>query len=70
MDCKRNLRLKEREVNKMTKNDLRIGSVLEDMNGKQHKVIRFDGIFIVTTYGRGENWLVESHLKNEKLIEY
>lgn len=54
----------------MTKNDLRIGSVLEDMNGKQHKVIRFDGIFIVTTYGRGENWLVESHLKNEKLIEY
>lgn len=54
----------------MTKNDLRIGSVLEDMNGEQHEVLRFDGIFIVTTYGRGENWLVESHLKNEKLIKY
>lgn len=54
----------------MTQNDLRIGSVLEDLNGKKHTVIRFEGIFTVTTYGNGENWLVDSHLKHEKLIQY
>jgi hypothetical protein len=54
----------------MTQKDLRIGSVLEDMNGEKHTVIRFDGIFTVTTYGNGENWLVDSHLKYEKLIKY
>lgn len=54
----------------LTQKDLRIGSVLEDLNGYQHTVIRFDGIFTITTYGRGENWLVDSHLKWEKLIKY
>lgn len=54
----------------MTANDLRIGSVLRDLNGAEHKVIRFDGIFIITTYGRGENWLVPSHLEHETLVKY
>ena len=54
----------------LTHKDLRIGSVLEDLNGNQHTVIRFDGIFTVTAYGRGENWLVDSHLKYEKLVSY
>ena len=54
----------------MTQKDLRIGSILEDLNGNQHKVIRFEGIFTVSTYGRGENWLVDSHLKSEKLVKY
>lgn len=54
----------------MTQKDLRIGSILEDLNGCQHTVIRFDGIFTVTTYGRGENWLVDSHLEWEKLVKY
>ena len=54
----------------MTKNDLRIGSVLRDLNGKEHTVIRFDGIFTITTYGKGENWLVDSHLKSETLVKY
>lgn len=54
----------------MTQKDLRIGSVLEDMNGCRHTVIRFDGIFTVTTYGRGENWMVDEHLKWQKLIKY
>ena len=54
----------------MTHKDLRIGSILEDLNGCQHTVIRFDGIFTITTYGRGENWLVDSHLKWEKLVKY
>lgn len=54
----------------MTANDLRIGSILKDLNGYEHKVIRFDGIFIITTYGKGENWLVPSHLKYEKLVKY
>lgn len=65
-----------RETEKMEKTktlerkDLRIGSVLEDLNGSRHTVIRFDGIFIITTYGNGENWLVPSHLATEKLIKY
>lgn len=54
----------------MTQKDLRIGSVLEDLNGCKHTVIRFEGIFTITTYGRGENWLVDEHLKWEKLIKY
>ena len=54
----------------MTQKDLRIGSVLEDLNGEQHTVIRFDGIFTVTTYGDGENWMVDSHLAYEKLVKY
>ena len=54
----------------VTRKNLRVGSVLEDMNGERHTVIRFDGIFTVTTYGNGENWLVDSHLKDEKLIKY
>ena len=55
---------------KMTQKDLRIGSILEDQNGERHIVIRFEGIFTVTTYGKGENWLVDSHLEHEKLIKY
>lgn len=54
----------------LTPKDIRIGSVLEDMNGNQHTVIRFQDIFIITTYGKGENWLVPSHLKWEKLVKY
>lgn len=54
----------------MSQKDLRIGSVLEDLNGHQHVVIRFEGIFTVTTYVRGENWLVDTHLRQEKLIKY
>lgn len=54
----------------MKKEELRIGSILEDLNGARHTVIRFEGIFIVTTYGNGENWLVPSHLKHEKLVKY
>lgn len=60
----------EQEENTMTANNLRIGSVLRDLNGAEHTVIRFDGIFIVTTYGRGENWLVPSHLEYETLVKY
>ncbi len=54
----------------MTQKDLRVGSVLEDLNGCQHTVIRFDGLFTITTYGKGENWLVDSHLKTEKLVKF
>lgn len=54
----------------MKREDLRIGSVLEDLNGARHTVIRFDGIFTITTYGNGENWLVDSHLKYDKLVLY
>ena len=54
----------------MKQKDLRIGSILMDLNGNKHTVIRFDGIFTITTYGKGENWLVDSHLKHEKLIKY
>lgn len=54
----------------MTQKDLRIGSILEDLNGERHIVIRFDGSFTITTYGNGENWLVDSHLAWEKLIKY
>ena len=54
----------------LTRNDLRVGSVLKDLNGAEHTVKRFDGIFIITTYGNGENWLVPSHLKYEELVRY
>lgn len=54
----------------VTRKNLRVGSVLEDMNGERHTVIRFDENFIVTTYGKGENWLVDSHLRHETLIKY
>lgn len=55
----------------MSKNDLRIGSVLKDLNGKEHTVLRFEGCFIITTYGnKGENWLVDEHLKYETLVKY
>lgn len=50
--------------------NLREGSILEDLNGNKLTVIRFQDIFIVTTYGNGENWLVPSHLKYKKLIKY
>ena len=50
--------------------DLRIGSVLMDLNGEYHTVIRFEGVFIVTSYGAGENWLVPSHLASERLVKY
>lgn len=54
----------------MTRNDLRIGTVLKDLDGNFHTVIRFDGIFIITTYGKGENWMVPSHLKYEQIVKY
>ena len=50
--------------------DLRVGSVLKDLNGAEHTVKRFEGIFIITTYGNGENWLVPSHLRYEELVKY
>lgn len=50
--------------------DLRIGSILVDLNGSEHTVIKFYKGFVITTYGRGENWLVESHLKWERLVKY
>ena len=50
--------------------DLRVGSVLKDLNGTEHTVKRFEGIFIITTYGNGENWLVSSHLQCEELVRY
>lgn len=50
--------------------DLRVGSVLKDINGEEHTVIRFEKGFVITTYGNGENWLVESHLKWETLAKY
>lgn len=54
----------------LTRKDLRVGSVLKDLSGAEHTVKRFDGIFIITTYGNGENWLVPSHLQYEKLVRY
>lgn len=54
----------------MTQKDLRIGSILKDLNGEEHTVVRFEGIFTVTSYGKGENWLVDSHLKSETLVKY
>lgn len=54
----------------MTIHDLRVGSILRDLNGYEHTVIRFEGLFIVTTYGAGENWLVESQLEYETLVQY
>ena len=50
--------------------DLRIGSILKDLNGAEHTVKRFDGIFIITSYGRGENWLVPGRLQYEELVRY
>ena len=50
------------------KEDLRIGSVMRDLNGNEHTVIRFEEGFIVSTYGKGENWLVPSHLQYETLV--
>jgi len=54
----------------MAQKDLRIGSILKDLNGEEHTVIRFEGIFTVTSYGKGENWLVDSQLKHETLVKY
>ena len=54
----------------MTIHDLRVGSILRDLNGHEHTVIGFEGLFVVTTYGSGENWLVESQLKYETLVQY
>lgn len=54
----------------ITRKDLRIGSIIEDLNGKHLTVIRFEGIFTVATYGRGEDWLVDSHLAGYKLVKY
>lgn len=54
----------------MTREALRIGSVLKDLNGNEHTVIRFENSFIVTSYGKGENWLVDTHLKYETLVKY
>ena len=54
----------------LTRNDLRVVSVLKDLNGAEHRVKRFEGIFIITTYGNGENWLVPSHLCYEELVKF
>ena len=60
----------QRKEKTMTQKDLRVGSVLRDLAGQEHTVIRFEGIFTVTTYGNGECWLVNSHLKHETLVKY
>lgn len=57
--------MKEKDIKK-----LRVGSVLKDINGNKHTVIRIEGMWIITTYGRGENWLLPSHLKWERVIKY
>lgn len=54
----------------LNKNGLRVGSVLRDLNGSEHTVIRIEDVFIITTYGNGENWLAESHLEYETLVKY
>ena len=54
----------------LTRNDLRVGSILKDLNCAEHTVIRFEGIYIITTYGNGENWLVPTHLQYEELVKY
>lgn len=60
--------------NNLKQENLRVGSILEDANGKRRTVIRFEGLFTVTTsmYGCGENWILDSSLENEKwkLIKY
>ena len=61
---------KQEENEMLNKNDLRVGSVLRDLNGSEHTVIRIEDVFIITTYGNGENWLVESHLEYETLVKY
>lgn len=48
--------------------DLKVGSILKDLNGAEHKVIRFEKGFVITTYGNGENWLLPSHLEYEELV--
>lgn len=54
-----------------SKRDVRVGSILRDLNGELHTVLRFEGgVFIVTTYGRGETYLVETHLRSEELVRY
>ena len=55
---------------KLKREDLRIGSLLEDMNGERHTVIGFYKIFVITTYGKGENWLLPFNLATERLIKY
>ena len=57
-------------IKMLKRNDLRVGSVLKDLNGAEHTVKRFEGIFIITTYGNGDNWLVPSHLQYEELVKY
>lgn len=54
----------------MTKNDLRIGSIIKDLNEKDLTVIRFESIFTIATYGKGEVWLVDSHLKHYEIVKY
>ena len=48
----------------VTRKNLRVGSVLEDLNGERHTVIRLDDYFIVTTYGKGEMRLDEMKWEN------
>ena len=54
----------------MTQKDLRVGSKFTDINGVAHVVVRFEGIFTITSEGKGEIWWVDSHMNHCKLIEY
>jgi hypothetical protein len=54
----------------MTKDNLRVGSILRDLNGNLLTVIKLQGDWTIATYGRGEVWLVDSHLEHYELVEY
>lgn len=57
----------------MTKKDIRIGSVLRDLNGEDLTVVKFDGAWTIAKYdvnGAGEIWLVDSHLEGYELVTY
>lgn len=52
---------------------VRKGSIIQDLNGCNLTVDRFEGIFAVAKYdpnGTGEVWLVPTHLKGYKLIKF
>ena len=54
-------------------NQLKPGSVIEDLTGNKltvKKVVSDAGIrFVIATYGKGEDWLVPSHLEHYSLIK-
>ena len=44
--------------------------ILRDLNGHLLTVIKMQGDWTIATYGRGEVWLVDSHLEHYELVEY